>query len=402
MVKSGGIVTNLHFNYKDVFRAGRLGFSAKKMWIQFLGFLIAYAGYIIFSYLAHIVAGQSISNVWSVYRLVPLYPAGLTWYSWVIWAVGLVWWIAAVLIFGVAVSKVTFEQLRGDEFFEIKEAIKFAFTTGKSAIIAPFVLLLFIIILTIMGLCLSLIGSIPYFGELFVLVMAIPAFAVSLFIMYLFLVFFVAIIISPAIVGTTKGDTFDTLFEAFSVLNDQPWRLIGYEALLGVVKVIGVAILGFFSAKAIFFAHTVLKIFMGLKLDDIFFNAAYYVKVNLPAICPERCVSWITLYLERIGMINLLYPPEYTTFNMHWAKVISAFGLGMIYYLIILFVLSLGAAIFWSGNTVIFTVLVKKKDDKNLLEVKEEEPLTTEEKPKEATSEEEKEKKRGRTKKAKE
>ncbi len=377
----------LHFNYKDVFRAGRLGFSAKKMWIQFLGFLLAYAGYIILAYLAHMAGGLTLANIWDTYHLVPLYPAGLVWYSWVIWAVGLIYWVAMVLVFGVAISKVTYEQLKGDEFFEIKEAIKFAFSTGKSAIIAPFVLILFVIVLVIMGVILSLIGSIPYFGELFVLVFTIPTFAVSLFIMYLFVVFVVSIIIGPAIVGTTKGDTFDTLFEAFSVLNDQPWRLVCYEVLLTAIKIVGVGILAFFSAKAIFFAHDILGIFMGSKINDIFINAAYYVKINIPAICPEPCIRWFTLFLERIGMINLLYPPEYITVDLHWAKVISSFGFGMIYYLIVLFVMSLGASIFWSGNTIIFTVLVKKKDDKNLLEVKEEEPLPTEEKKESETKE---------------
>jgi hypothetical protein len=55
-----------------------------------------------------------------------------------------------------------------------------------------------------------------------------------------------------------------------------------------------------------------------------------------------------------------------------WAGHVASFVLGIIYYFIILGVMSFGTAIYWAGNTVIFTVLVKKKDDKNLLEIKEE------------------------------
>jgi hypothetical protein len=110
----GGEVTNLHFNYKDVFRAGRLGFSAKKMWVTFLGFLIAFVGYGILSYLAFIVSGVEIGEVWEAYRLVPMYPIGLPWYSWIIWVVGLLWWICVALLTGVSVSKITYEQLKGD------------------------------------------------------------------------------------------------------------------------------------------------------------------------------------------------------------------------------------------------------------------------------------------------
>ncbi len=389
-------MVKLHFNYKDVFRAGRLGFSAKKMWIQFVGFLAAYAGYIVLAYIAHLAGGATLAEIWDNCRLVPFYPIGMPWYSWLIWAAGAVYWLAMILIFGVAIAKVTYEQLKGDEFFEIKEAIKFAFTTGKSSVIAPFVLILFIGVLVVMGIILSLIGAIPYFGELFFLIMAIPTFAVALFIMYLIVVFAVSLVIGPAIVGTTKGDTFDTLFEAFSVLNDQPWRLVSYQFLLSLVKMLGVSILAFFSAKAIFFAQMILRIFMGTKIDEIFLNAAYYVKITFPTVCPDGCISWFTLFLERIGMINLLYPPEYTIANLQWAKAITSFGLGIIYYIIILFVIALAGAIFWSGNTVIFTVLVKKKDDKNLLEVRDEEPLSVEE-DKEKQEPEAPKKRKGRT-----
>ena len=369
-------MTNLHFNYKDVFRAGRLGFSAKKIWVTFLGLLIAYVGYCILSYLAFVVSGIEIGEVWEAYRLVPMYPDGFPWYSWLIWVIGLLWWICVALLFGVAVSKITYEQLKGDEFYEVKEAIKFALKSGKSAILAPFVLILFMIALIVMGLILAVITLIPYFGQLFFAVMAIPAFAVCLFILYLVIVTVVCLIIGPSIVGETGNDTFDTLFESFSVINDQPWRFITYEVLLKIVIIIGVGLLGFFSAKAIFLGQDVIGSIVPVdKLDTILANAAYYVKITIPPITPELYHDWVNGYIEWIGMPNLLFPPDYMS-NVAatdaWAGTISSFILGVIYYLIILFVISFGAAMFWAGNTVIFTVLVKKKDDKNLLEIKEE------------------------------
>jgi len=366
-------VTNLHFNYKDVFRAGRLGFSAKKIWVTFLGFLIAFIGYGILSFLAYMAAGVEIGEVWEAFRLVPVFQFGMPWYSHVLWLVGLLWWLCIALLTGVAVSKITYEQLKGDEFYEIKDAIKFALKTGKSAILAPFVLILFIVALVAMGLILALITWIPYFGQLFFVVFAIPAFVVSLFIIYLLIVTVVCLIIGPSIVGTTGNDTFDTLFESFSVVNDQPWRFVTYEVLLDIVKILGVAILGFFAAKAIYLAHDVIGLIVpAAKLDNIFFNAAYYVKITLPPFCPEAYYNIFIDYIEWIGMPNLLFPPEYLTAYESWAGAISSFILGIIYYLIVLFVFSFGGAIFWSGNTLIFTVLVKKKDDKNLLEIKEE------------------------------
>lgn len=369
----GGEVTNLHFNYKDVFRAGRLGFSAKKIWVAFLGLLIAYIGYGILSYLAYIAGGIEIGEVWEVYRLVPMYPTGLPWFSWIIWITAFLWWLFISLIFGVAISKVTYEQLKGDEFFEIKEAIKFALKSGKSAILAPIVLVLFMLALLVMGIILALITWVPFFGQLFFAVMSVLAFAVCLFILYLVIVTLVSLIIGPSIVGETGNDTFDTLFESFSVVNDQPWRFIVYEFLLIFVILIGVGLLGFFAAKAIFLGQDVIGFIVPAgKLNNLLLNAAYYVKITIPPICPESWHNLLTGYAEWIGMPNLLYPHQYLPPYETWSGAVTSFILGVVYYFIILFVKSLGVAIFWAGNTVIFTVLVKKKDDKNLLEIKEE------------------------------
>jgi len=391
-------VTNLHFNFKDVFRAGRLGFSAKKMWISFLGLLIGGIGYTILSYIAFLTAGIRIGEVWASYRLMPFLAQDITipWYSWVIWVAGIVWWVCVTIITGVAVSKVTYEQLKGDEFYEIKEAFKFALKNGKSAILAPLVLIIFILSLIVMGIILALITWIPYFGQLFFSIMAIPAFFVCIFILYLVVVTLVSLIIGPSIVGTTGNDTFDTLFEAFSVINDQPWRFIVYEFLLKLVMIVGVGILGFFAAKAIYLGYTVIGIIVpGDKLNNIFTNAAYYVKLVIPDFYPESIRNIITGYLDWIGMSNLLFPPEYVPAYEGWAGAISSFILGIVYYLIILGVVSLGCSIYWAGNTLIFTVLVKKKDDKNLLEIKEEvvEEKKEEEVEKKETEEEKKAKK---------
>jgi len=394
-------MTNLHFNYKDVFRAGRLGFSAKKMWIVFLGFLAGYIGYDILSYLAYIAAGIEIGEIWQIFRLMPMFPVDALWpwFSWVIWIIGALWWVCVSLLVGVAVSKITYEQLKGDEFYEIKDALKFAMKTGKSAILAPFVLILFILSLVVMGLILALITHwIPYFGTIFFAVMSIPAFAVCLFILYLVLVTLVALLIGPSIVGATGNDTFDTLFESFSVINDQPWRFITYQVLLQGVLIAGVVILAFFSAKAIFLGRAIIGIVVPAdKLDNILMNAAYYVKLVIPPFYPEAWQGWFRGFIDGIGMPNLLYPLEYMP-AINWAGAISSFILGIVYYFIVMFVSSLACSIYWAGNTVIFTVLVKKKDEKNLLEIKEEPLEEKPEEPESAEKTEEKKAKRGRKK----
>lgn len=397
-------MTKLHFNFKDVFRAGRLGFSAKKMWVIFVGLFVAFIGYDILTYIAYFAAGFDFNSIWESFRLVPMYPTDFSWpwFSWIIYLAGALWWICVNLIAGTAVSKITYEQLKGDEFFEIKEAVKFAMKNGKSAIAAPFVLILFIVSLVVMGLILALITRIPYFGQLFFALMAVPAFFVSIFIIYLLIVTVVSLLIGPSIVGATGNDTFDTLFESFSVVNDQPWRFIAYEFLLKVVMLIGVGVLGYFAAKAIFLGQDIIGVIVTKdKLDNLLINAAYYVKIVIPPFAPEAVHENFIKYLEFIGMPNLAFPPEYLEAFETWAGAVSSFLLGIIYYFIVMGVAALAGATYWAGNTVIFTVLVKKKDDKNLLEIKEE---VFEEKPEEKKEEkpeeknDEKKSRRGRKK----
>ena len=62
----------MHFNFKDVFRAGRFGFSAKKIWVGFVGIFIAVIIYSVFAYAAFISSpGWNASQVWQAYRYIP-------------------------------------------------------------------------------------------------------------------------------------------------------------------------------------------------------------------------------------------------------------------------------------------------------------------------------------------
>jgi|UniRef100_A0A7C6A906 hypothetical protein len=362
-----------HFNYKDIFRACRLGFSAKKMWMSFIGLLIGFAGYCVISYLAFLLAGWRFEEIWLEFRLLPL-PQTFPWYSWIVWAIGIIYFLAVFLITGAAVGKVAYEQLRGDEFFEVKEAFSYALHNIGAVCLGPVLPLLFVLSLVICGLVLSLIGAIPYLGEIFVGLMALPAFAVSLFIVYLLIVFFFTLMIGPAVVGSTKNDTFDTLFEVFSCVNEQPWRLVVYGGLLWILAKVGMFILGLASAGAVKIGTEVVHIFAGAKIYDMTANAAHFLKINLPGWLPWLCRDIFERFINYMHAGMLFEPSFYTRVN--WAVDVGSVLFGIAFYCIALFVLSYGTATWFSGNVLIYSVLVKKKDDKNLFE-KEEEKIET-------------------------
>lgn len=370
-------MTQLHNNYKDVFRCLRLGFSAKKIAMMVWGYILAMAGYVVFSYVAYLTNGWTYAEIWDAFRIFTV-PETLTWFGWLIWLIGAIYALCVILITGTAISKVTYEQLKGDDFFQMSKAFKYAMKQGKSIILSPAMVILFIISIVIAGLILSLLGAIPYFGEIFTGIMIIPAFAASLFIVYLLIVFFFTILFGPAIVATTGNDTFDTLFEVFSMINDQPARLVWYTVIVAALSKFGTLVLAAFSRVAVNIGANVLSVFMGEKIINVIYNAASTFKFTIPYWCPEPWARLAETALNWVAGPAIFVPPPYQHIN--FAILIATIFVAIAYYLLILFVVSYGSTIWFTGVVATYLVIVKKKDDRNLLEVKEESFGTTEEK----------------------
>lgn len=363
----------MHFNYKDVFRAGRFGFSAKKIWLGFVGILIAVIIYSVFAYVAFISSPQwNVKQVWQAYRYIP-YPFGvhLAWWGWLMWGVGMVLAAFIKLVALTAIAKVTFEQLRGDEFYEAKEALKFAFRNWKGVFLSPVTLAIVIGLILLCGFIFGLVGRIPYLGQIVVGVFAIPLFAAALFVVYLMVVFFVSLFMAPSVVATTKSDTFDTLFEVFSVLNDQPWRLVIWESLLAALSFVGAFILGFFVKRALLLTHWALSFWAGPRewMAKIWMKGLWY----LPQTLPFPPFSWLAN-----GFLPTLTYARVEYVQGNGAEAFAGWLLGLAFYFVIFFVAAYAMAIVGSGNALIYTVLVKIKDDKNLLERREEEEFEPE------------------------
>lgn len=364
----------LHFNYKDVFRALRLGFSAKKVGMLTLGLLIGFAGYTILTYLAHLVAGNDWISVWVSYRLLPFPWPGLPfpWFSWVIYGLGVVWFLMVILITGAAVAKVTFEQLRGNEFYEANEAFRFALKNSGAILGSPLLLIAFILTLVIAGLILSALGLIPYIGPVIVGLMAIPAFFASLFIVYLLIVLVCTLFLNSSIVGAMGNDTFDTLFEVFSCINEQPARLIWFTAVIGFLAKFGSLLLGIGSSLASRIGSLILTAFMGETYKEMLNGAGFIFRISVPnwgIFAPlHHILGWeMSLY----GVNGAASPLFWECPN--WGIFLGAILLSLCAYFIGLMVLAYGLSVWFSGNVVILGVLVKKKDDKNIFETKEEE-----------------------------
>lgn len=371
-------MTKLHFNYKDVFRALRIGFSAKKVWMMFMGLLVGFAGYTVMTYLAHIVSGNDFLTIWENFRLLP-FPAPevfpFQWYAWIVYVVGVVFFICASLLTGTAVSKIAYEQLRGDEFYESREAFRFAFRNSSAVLASPLLIIGFLAVIVICGLVLGLLGMIPVVGEVIVGLFALPAFVASFFIVYLIVVLFFSLLIGPSIVGATKNDAFDTIFEVFSCVNEQPARLVWYLATVAVLSQIGQWLFAAATSFAGRIGFAVVRPLAGVKLTDVAANAAFYFKVYLPDWLPAWLQDGFRFLVDLVGLPQIYATTDY--FAISWHHDTASVLIGFALYVVALLVVAYGCSVWYSGVTLTYAVLAKKKDDRDILELPEDEEELT-------------------------
>lgn len=382
----------MRFDFTDVMRSMRLGLSAKKIWVGFLGILVGTIFYSVLSYVALTLAPEwNWVTIWRHYRLIPVPIVGYTemlWYSWAIWIVGIALFVFVNLLSIGAISKITYEQVKGDEFYEVTEAMKFSLKNWKGILLSPITLAIISGVILLCGFISGLVGRIPYAGQIIIGVLFIPIALGALFLVYLAVVLFLSFLISPSVVATTKSDTFDTLFEVFSVLNDQTWRVVLWQAVVGILSVVGVSILAWFTKTALQLTRFALSLWQGPRewLSAMWGNGLWYLP-PLPAI------AWMETTIGRFLPVLLF---EQTWTSQNWATAFGSFCVGIGFYILAFFVLAYGVAIWGAGQTMIYTTLVKIKDDKNLLEIKEEEfEEEIEEEKKEETAEIEKREEEG-------
>lgn len=366
--------TRLHFNFKDLFRALRLGFSAKKIWMLCLGLLFGLTGYSSITYLAHWAAGNELLTVWDSYRLLPFPEPGFLafpWYSWVIYAVAVTVLLLALMITGVAITKVAYEQLRGDEFYEARQAFRFALRHASSILLSPLLILGFIVALAIGGLLLGFIGRIPQAGPLFVGLLSFPSFIAGLFVVYLLVVLLATLLLGPAVVGTTRNDIFDTLFEVFSCVNEQPWRLVWYTTLVAGLAKVGSLLLGLAASLAGRIGCYIIGLSMGSRTTEMVSNAAFYFKVTLPDWWPLPLHRLFTLEAAAYGLPQIYRPTNF--YPTGFGADVGAALIALCFYVVAFIVIAYGLSVWFTGNALSYIVMVHKKDEKNIIEIPDDE-----------------------------
>ena len=375
----------LYFDIRDIFRAPRLALSGKKIMIMLKGILIGYAAYWIFTTISFILCGYTLGDMWADYGLYPcLFTVGVTggyipWYACAVYDIGIFLLIVSISLSCTQVSRVTYKQLKGDEFFSSTDACSYVKKHWQAVIMAPVSIALIITFFLFFSGIFALFGKIPYVGEFLFSIPYLFYFLGALFTIYTGIVFLISLIYSPAIVGVGEEDTMGTVFQSYSITWSQPWRVILYHISLLPVLVIGVHVFKWFMTTSFSLINAVFGCdwFMGDKLNRIVSNAyeniypefINQICLSFNAICTTACNSCCSC---------LSFIPFNNGSDLSGTEVISSIILSCFLFIIVLAVVSYGLSILSVSETLMYIIFKKKSDDDNLLDHKDEDELEDE------------------------
>lgn len=354
---------NLHFNFKDIFKAPRIAFRFQRLWINGLGLFGGYAVYSFLAYLSLYVDGKSVSIVWAKYGLLPCsYNQLENWYSFAIFFIGVLIFFAIFMMTNTAVSRVVYAQLRGEVFYTWRQAFRFALRKWISVIGAMLTFMFMIGVIAVVIFALSIIGRIPVVGELGNFLLTIPHVLAALLILFIMIVACFAIFLVPAIIAASQEDSLGGVFQSFSIAFNQPFRLATYSILIILLEVSGIVLLAFFVKKAYLLFSSLFAVGMGEKFVNI----------------TEHGLSMIDNALPQLyGWIQSIFGPLYGQVYLccHHSSQLLPFSESVSAHIFMIFLLAIGGgvlaygeAIRNAGFTVLYVDLYKIHENENLLE----------------------------------
>ena len=343
-----------YFDVRDIFRAPRIALSGRKIWLFLKANLFGFAIYWVLSYLAIILNGSNFLNSVEKFGLYPyLYTLdNPTIIASIVYWIGLILWLVAIIYASTAVSRLTIQELKGNDLFSVADARNFA-NAYKLNVFFSSVSILAIAILFIGGFLLfALIGKIPLIGNILFAFFYLAYFFGAIFTIYTLLVFVVSLFYSPSIVATMEEDTIGAVYHNYSITWSQPWRLIAYNAILIPLVVLSVYIVKIVSVSAYTYINKLFGI--GFLMGETVHNIVGCATDLVTPLSSSNSVS-LLLSLEPGTALSI---PEY----------IVATILAIILFIIMILIISYGLAVLSVGETVIFTIIIKKSTGENLLE----------------------------------
>jgi len=354
-----------YFDFRDIFQVIRYGFSGRKIAVHFIGLVIAYLIYELLVYLSLFVeGGTAAQDFWHTFALLPVLPfsnAELALITEIAMWIGVASFACLFFLASTVASKITIEQLRGDFFFSVGDALTFLKGHWKSVLGAFIGLLLIQIFLALIPLSIAGLGKLPVVGKPFLTVASLfmpIGFFLGVLIAFIAIVCCVSLLFVPAVVATTGADAFETIYQQFAIVWNKSWLAVCYETMLFLIKLVFVPIWAFFCLAGFSIVMFPVSLLHTGQMEHITACANLWLggAIQKLAMLP---------YVNSFGIFNIgLAMKETSTFMTTVTAIFLTITLLMGIGLVIAYLFSIASA----GNTVVYTILRKKIDGHNLLE----------------------------------
>ncbi|MEW6051621.1 MAG: hypothetical protein AB1644_11260 [Candidatus Zixiibacteriota bacterium] len=246
----------LHYNFKDVMAAPARALAAKQIGVMTLFLCGALIKFDFFFYLAYWIQGEDLATAFSVWGLLPF--TGNIFgniVSQIVYYGGIVAALLVVMFGFFAVAAINIEAVRGNHFFGMWGAIKFALSRWKQLLLSELSIALFVAFIVLLFFLLGLASRIPIVGEwIFTVLFVIPNFVIALFSVFILFVFILTVLLLPAVAAAERnGETFNVILETFSTIIRQPFRWAGFTLYAVVAAKVCSFIYAYFAYRAVQF-----------------------------------------------------------------------------------------------------------------------------------------------------
>jgi hypothetical protein len=269
--------------FREVLRAPARALSAKQILVMTTFLCLSLAVYDLITYLAYLVDGQSMSAVFQAYGFFPFgLPAFTGWLAWVVYIIGGLAALLALMQGLFDVAAINIEKIRGNRFLSIGRTFRFAFSRVGQVFYSEMAILIFVAFIVALFFLVGLVSRIPFLGEwIYALFFVIPSFIVGLLTVFVIFVVTLSVLLLPAVAAAEReGEAFAVILETFSTLIRQPFRWMAFTALAAVLAKLASFVYAYFCFRTVQFVVGASMLGGGERLNKMVKDGLSHLPAN--------------------------------------------------------------------------------------------------------------------------
>ncbi|MCF7825569.1 MAG: hypothetical protein K9N29_02875 [Candidatus Marinimicrobia bacterium] len=250
--------TQLYFNFKDMFRAPRLALG-RRMLVMLEALFVSYLAFVILTYLALLVDGKSFGSIWTSYHLMPscCITDSTGFFARTLVSLAYVISFVAIWLGLTSVAKITIKEYKGDLFYSSRDGWKWALKNWFPVFFGPISIAITVGFFVLLAALFGWLAQWPVLDIIFYGLMFVIFLPTALFLTFSALAFAVGVFMSPSIVACAEEDTMGSMFGSYTLLWNQPVRLITYTLMTILAAMIGYQIFYLFILSGFKFIEMV-------------------------------------------------------------------------------------------------------------------------------------------------